>query len=71
MFPRIVGTNHLRFQIQRRQGRLNAIGFNMKDHYDSLEEGVTLDILYHLRYNEYNGSRTIQAVLVDFKPCQA
>jgi single-stranded-DNA-specific exonuclease len=71
MFPRIVGENHLRFQIQRRQGRLNAIGFNMKDHYDSLEESATLDVLYHLRYNEYNGSRTIQAVLVDLRPCQA
>jgi single-stranded-DNA-specific exonuclease len=65
--PRIVGENHLRFQVQLKQGRINVIGFNMKDLYESLHEGAALDILYHLRFNEYNGSRSIQLVLVDLR----
>ncbi|MEK6776555.1 MAG: DHHA1 domain-containing protein [bacterium] len=67
---RLVGEEHLRFQIQSRQGPMTVIGFRMKELLNSLSEDTPLDLLYHLRYNEYNGTRSIQAVLVDLMPSQ-
>ncbi len=67
---RLVGEDHLRFQIQSRQGTMTVIGFRMKDLLNSLSEDTPVDLLYHLRYNEYNGTRSIQAVLVDAMPSQ-
>ncbi len=68
--PRIVGESHLRFQLSAGSRPVTAIGFNMKDQYPCLQECGSVDLLYHLRVNEYNGSRTIQAVVVDMRPAQ-
>ncbi len=68
--PRVVGGGHLRFQLAAGSRPLTAIGFNMKDHYETLQGGESMDLLYHLRTNEYNGSRSIQAVVVDMRPAQ-
>jgi single-stranded-DNA-specific exonuclease len=67
---RIVGESHLRFQLSAGSRPVTAIGFNMKDQYHLLQGSGSVDLLYHLRYNEYNGSRTIQAVVVDMRPAQ-
>lgn len=67
---RLVGEDHLRFQIQSRQGTMTVIGFRMKGLLNSLSEENPVDLLYHLRYNEFNGTRSIQAVLVDIMPAQ-
>lgn len=66
--PRPVGENHLRFKISCGEGILNGIGFGMRDLMKSLKEGAPMDLLYHLRFNDYNGTRSLQAVLVDLKP---
>lgn len=66
--PSIVGENHIRLKIRSQHGFLTAIGFNMKDLFDGLDPKTPMDLLYHLRYNDYNGVRSIQLVLVDVKP---
>ncbi len=65
--PAVVGGDHIRFRIPGKQGDLNAIGFGMRRIFNSLQGGSSLDLLYHLRFNEFNGSRSIQAVLVDLR----
>jgi len=65
---RLVGEEHLRFRIPSRQGTMTVIGFRMKDLLDSMSSEPPVDLLYHLRYNDYNGTRSIQAVLVDVMP---
>ncbi len=68
--PRIVGESHLRFQLMAGARPVTAIGFNMKDYESCLHENGSVDLLYHVRTNEYNGSCTIQAVVVDMRPAQ-
>ena len=65
---RVVGKNHLRFTIPYAEGAMAVIGFKMKALLTHLEEGKRMDLVFHLRFNDYNGARSIQAVLVDMKP---
>lgn len=67
MSPRIVGEDHLRFNIPCKGAGIGVIGFHMKNLLGSLAGGAACDLLYHLRYNDYNGVRSIQAVLVDLR----
>jgi len=65
---RIVGETHLRFQIPCGKGRMNVIGFNLGDYASQVTEASSLDLLCHLRFNDYRGTRSIQAVLMDLMP---
>ena len=63
----VVGTNHLKFRFPGRGGPVTAIGFNMGEFMEKIEGGPALDLLYQLRFNEFRGRRSIQAVLADLK----
>jgi single-stranded-DNA-specific exonuclease len=81
---KIVGEEHLRFQVRGggsarprkasgtnglgQAGAMDVIGFRMRPYYGRLQEEETFDLLCHLRFNYFNGTRSIQAVLVDLMP---
>ncbi|NOY53590.1 MAG: single-stranded-DNA-specific exonuclease RecJ [Deltaproteobacteria bacterium] len=64
----IVGEAHLRFQVPCGKGLLNVIGFNLGKYADPLTAAPSSDLLCHLRFNDFNGKRSVQAVLVDIRP---
>jgi single-stranded-DNA-specific exonuclease len=67
--PRTVGTNHLKLRLRGEGGEVEAIGFGMADRVapEGLAAGP-LDALFQLRENEYRGSVTLQARLLDLRP---
>lgn len=50
------------------RGPLDAVGWGMAARAGGLVTGAQVDIAYRLDVNEYQGTRTLQAVLQDFRP---
>jgi single-stranded-DNA-specific exonuclease len=67
---RVVGKNHLKFRIRCRNRPVQVIGFNLGQLINDVRKAKALDLLYQLRYNEFNGSRAVQAFLTDLMPSQ-
>jgi single-stranded-DNA-specific exonuclease len=69
--PRVVGTGHLKLRFGSEECELDAIGFGMAPRVPvrSLGEG-SMDILYQLQENEYRGTRSLQARLLDLRPSE-
>ena len=62
---RTVGENHLKLSVRDGERVLPAIGFRMAG--ATVEEGAWLDILFSPEINEWNGNRTLQLRLRDFR----
>lgn len=62
---RIVGEKHLKLHLRHGDQRLSAIGFGMAE--APIEEGAALDILHSPEYNEWNGTRSIELRLRDYR----
>jgi single-stranded-DNA-specific exonuclease len=59
--PRIVGTNHIKFKARQNGTVFDCIGFDMGDLLYRLAPGeASLDLVYVVEENEWNGKKTIQ-----------
>ena len=56
----VLKEKHLKLKLEN---GIDAIGFNMADKADKL--GSTIDMVFKPSINEWNGSRTLQYILVD------
>lgn len=65
---REVGENHLRFTLQDRTGRLDAIGFDLADRVQRDWLGGPLDVAFRLEENEFRGMTSLQARVVALRP---
>jgi single-stranded-DNA-specific exonuclease len=62
--------SHLRLQIADGSGRaVKAVGFKMGGRILEALMGREVDIVYNLSINEWNGRRTAECRLIDFRPC--
>jgi single-stranded-DNA-specific exonuclease len=67
--PKVVGEGHLKLRLGADGSELDAIGFRMAQRVPSASLGnQPVDILFHLQENEYRGTRTLQARLLDLRP---
>ena len=69
-YPRIVGTNHLKFSatsITSRSGFYPAIGFQLGSHYPRVKRGDPFTICYTLEENYWNGRTEIQLNVKDMQ----
>ena len=74
--PRLIGKDgsHIKFSV-RGQGAaalpLDAIGFDMKDHFDALlasrRQGRPIELLFSIEENTWNGSTTLQLKTRDLR----
>jgi len=67
---RIVGKNHVKmtvFQESVRSAPYSAIAFQQGDKYNSIQEGQSMNICYHIEENEWNGAKTIQLNIKDIR----
>ncbi len=62
------GGAHLRFVIEQNGERLEGIGFGAGERRREAEGAGTVDVVYRLEENQWNGRTRIQAQLVDFRP---
>jgi single-stranded-DNA-specific exonuclease len=47
---------------------VEAIGFNMGDMIDTVENSPEIDVAYTVAFNEWNGKKTIQLNLKAIRP---
>lgn len=67
--PRLVGNgDHLKFTAKQNGKSIDAIGFNMANHYEHLITGNPIDIAYVIEENEWQGVKSIQLNIRDIKP---
>ena len=67
--------NHIKFTAQLpehpgqsgKQKPLPVIGFRLGEHAQTLRQQKSTDLVCHLDFNEWNGKKTMQLELVDFK----
>lgn len=66
--PRRIGTDGVKVALRTPRGPMDAVGWGLAARAGEIAPGGTLDIAYRLDVNEYQGTRTLQAVLQDFRP---
>jgi single-stranded-DNA-specific exonuclease len=66
-YSKTVKEQHIRFVVQHHDKIFTGIGFNMADKFPLLQMNAPIDIVYTLDINEWNGERTIQLKVIDFR----
>ena len=66
-YSRIVKEQHIRFVVKQNNTTLTGIGFNMADKYNLIESGKPIDIVFTLEENEWNGEKSLQMKVCDFR----
>jgi len=65
--PRKVGADGLKMQLGTSRGAIDGVGWGLAARAGEIRSGDVVDIAYKLDVNEYQGARTLQAVLQDFR----
>jgi len=65
--PRKVGTDGLKLQLRTAGGAMDGVGWGLAARAGELRAGARIDLAYKLDINEYQGARTLQAVVQDFR----
>jgi single-stranded-DNA-specific exonuclease len=65
--PSVVGQNHLKLKVEQAGSVLDVIGFNMANHLTDIEKTETVDCVYVVEENHWNGKNSIQLRLKDIR----
>ncbi len=67
-YPRIVGTNHLKFKVRSSRSVIDCIGFNLGDRLQRMDPNrATNHIVYTVQENEWMGRVYLQLHILDVK----
>lgn len=66
-FTKIVKEQHIRFSIHQKNFQLNGIGFNLAKKFELIQSNKTIDIVFNLDINEWQGTTSLQMKVIDFK----
>src|SRR3569833_910687 len=66
-YSKILKEQHIRFVIKQNNTTFTGIGFGMADKFNLLQMQMPLDIVFTLDLNEWNGEKSIQLKVVDFR----
>ena len=65
------GEKHLSVMLQQNEVRLRAVAFNQGDWADTMQSNEgPMDVAYRPVLNEYNGRRSVEIQIVDWKPAE-
>jgi single-stranded-DNA-specific exonuclease len=65
--PRKIGADGLKLGLETARGTLDGVGWGMAARAGELRAGARVDLAYRVDVNEYQGARTLQAVVQDFR----
>jgi single-stranded-DNA-specific exonuclease len=68
LYPRIVGSNHLKMKLRQRGQSIDTIGFDLGAFFERLEVSTTVDAVFTPLINEWEGVRCLQLNLKAFRP---
>ena len=66
-WSKIVKENHIRFVLQQGVTKITGIGINMSSKFPLLEAGKSIDIVFTIDENEWNGEKNLQMKVIDFR----
>lgn len=66
-WTKIVKEDHIRFSVKQDNVTMTGIGFGMADKFNLIEEKKPLDIVFKIEENEWNGQKTLQLKMIDFR----
>jgi single-stranded-DNA-specific exonuclease len=66
-FSKIVKEQHIRFVVKQNGITFTGIGFNLATRFHLLQMNHPLDIVFTLDINEWQGTKTLQLKVVDFR----
>ena len=70
-YTKIVKEDHIRFSLKQNGIVLTGIGFNMAEKFPLLLIKKPLDIVFTIDENEWNGNKSLQLKMIDFKQSES
>ena len=70
-WSKIVKEEHIRFSIKQDHITITGIGFGMADKFQLLQQKQPVDIVFTIDMNEWNGERSLQLMVIDFRLSQS
>lgn len=64
---KLIKENHIRFCLKQKDSGFKGIGFNMAEKFFLIESKKPLDVVFTLEENEWNGQKSLQVKVIDFK----
>jgi single-stranded-DNA-specific exonuclease len=66
-FCRVVKEQHIKFSLKQGDTTINGIGFGIAEKFSLLEMNRPLDVVFTIDLNEWNGNKSVQIKVIDFK----
>lgn len=66
-WSKVVKEAHIRFVLQQANVKISGIGFNLAHKMPLLQMGKPIDIVFKLDENEWNGEKSLQLKVIDFR----
>lgn len=66
-WSKVVKENHIRFVLQQGHTKITGIGFHMAEKMPLLDAGKPVDVVFKLEDNEWNGQKSLQLKVIDFR----
>ncbi|MCB0832810.1 MAG: single-stranded-DNA-specific exonuclease RecJ [Bacteroidetes bacterium] len=67
-YPQLMNERHLRFKVRQNGAVLDAVGFNLAHHYNTIGVGdAPIDMVYQIDENTWQGRTTVQLKIKDLR----
>jgi single-stranded-DNA-specific exonuclease len=66
-YSKIVKEEHIKFSLKQNNTVFSGIGFKMSDKFHLLQMNKPIDIVFKIDENEWNGNKTLQLRVIDFR----
>ncbi|HEU5167378.1 MAG TPA: single-stranded-DNA-specific exonuclease RecJ [Chitinophagaceae bacterium] len=66
-FSKIVKEEHIKFSMKQNNTVFTGIGFKIADKYPLLQMNKPVDVVFKIDENEWNGNKTLQLRVIDFR----
>jgi len=66
-YSKIVKEEHIKFSLKQNNTVFTGIGFKMSDKFHLLQMQKPIDVVFKIDENEWNGNKTLQLRVIDFK----
>jgi single-stranded-DNA-specific exonuclease len=66
-YSKIVKEEHIKFSLKQNHTVFTGIGFKMTDKFHLLQMNKPIDVVFKIDENEWNGNKTLQLRVIDFR----